>query len=140
MNKWLEQLHCMQEVSNLNPRTSTGFRDPEKISSVEPSRHKKWSFPLRICEVNVTKSAGSWKKSKFFKIVLWKKDAKMFYFWFCSSIISPLKSTVTQKKVHLLTGLLLLKMERNRIKATIPTITDIIFLQFTVFPYKFNSP
>lgn len=81
----------MQEVYNLNPRTSTEFRDPEKISNVEPSLHKK-----------------------------------------CS--------TVMQKKVHLVTGLLLLKIERNRVKATIRTITDIIFLQFTVFPYKFNSP
>ena len=29
------------------------------ISSIAPTLHKKWSFPLRISSVNVTKSAGN---------------------------------------------------------------------------------
>ena len=31
------------------------------LAWVSLTLHKKWSFPLRICLVNVTKSAGNWR-------------------------------------------------------------------------------
>ena len=41
-----------------------------------PSLHKKWSFPLRFSSVNVTKSAGNWRK-----YLLKKTLTENFIFW-----------------------------------------------------------
>ena len=134
MVKWLEWLHCMQEVCNSNPPVITGFSDPEKISSVKPSNLQK---KLKIVKRKKTPRCFTYDfvpvSSLDWRILSYRK--KFTYF----------QGFTENKNIYKIFEIwiwkdLLLKMERNRIKDATPIITDIMFSQITVLPCKCNLP
>ena len=57
---WKFRLFSFNYVSSLGKQANNWAQFPSKLPMLSPwTLHKKWSFPLRISSVNVTKSAGN---------------------------------------------------------------------------------
>ena len=61
----LSQYPVKQKYKKILWRKKKWFKDYQSFSNLP--QHKKWSFPLRISLVNVTKSAGKYVQSQLYE-------------------------------------------------------------------------